>query len=52
MARILEWVAIFSSSGPRFVRTVHYDPSVLGGLTRCGAIALLSYTSPFAMTRM
>ena len=30
-ARILEWVAISSSSGPCFVRTLHYDPSVLGG---------------------
>ena len=30
MARILEWVAISSSSRPQFVRTVHYDPSVLG----------------------
>ena len=30
-ARILEWIAISSSSGPRFVRTLHYDPSVLGG---------------------
>ena len=52
MAGILEWVAIFSSSGPRCVGTVYCDPSVLGGLTRCGAIALLSYTSPFTMTRM
>ena len=30
VARILEWVAISSSSRPQFVRTVHYDPSVLG----------------------
>ena len=27
VARILEWFAIASSSGPRFVRTLHYDPS-------------------------
>ena len=30
-ARILEWVVISFSIGPRFVRTRHYDPSVLGG---------------------
>ena len=27
-ARILEWLAILSSSGPRFVRTLHYNHSV------------------------
>ena len=26
-ARILEWVAISFSSGPRFVRILHYNPS-------------------------
>ena len=31
VVRILEWFAILSFSGPRFVRTLHYDPSVLGG---------------------
>ena len=30
-ARILQWVALPSSSGPSFVRTLHCDPSVLGG---------------------
>ena len=30
-ARILEWFAIPSSLGPRFVRTLYYDPPVLGG---------------------
>ena len=30
MARILKWVMISYSSGPRFVRTLHYDPSILG----------------------
>ena len=30
--RILKWVAIPFSSGPRFVRTLHHDPLVLGGL--------------------
>ena len=29
-ARILEWFAITSSSGACFVRTLHYDPSILG----------------------
>ena len=32
-ARILKWFAIPFSSGPRFVRTLHHDPSVLGGPT-------------------
>ena len=31
MANILEWFAIPSSSDSRFVRTLHYDPSILGG---------------------
>ena len=30
-ARILKWFAIPFSSGPRFVRTLHHDPSILGG---------------------
>ena len=30
-ARILKWFAILFSSGPHFVRTPHYDPSILGG---------------------
>ena len=29
-ARILKWFAIPFSSGPRFVRTLQLDPSVLG----------------------
>ena len=36
-ARILEWVAISSSGGPRFVRTLHYDLSVLGGPAQYGS---------------
>ena len=32
-ARILNWFAIPFSSGPHFVRTLHLDPSVLGGPT-------------------
>ena len=31
--RILKWLAISFSSGPRFVRTLHHDLSVLGGPT-------------------
>ena len=31
-ARILKWFDILFSSGLCFVRTLHYDPSVLGGL--------------------
>ena len=33
-ARILKWFAIPFSSGPRFVRTLHHNPSILGGPTR------------------
>ena len=32
VARILEWFAISSSSGPCFVRTLHYDLSILHSL--------------------
>ena len=32
-ARILKWFAIPFSSGSRFVRTLHHDPSVLAGPT-------------------
>ena len=35
-ARMLKWFAISFSSGPRFVRTLYYDPSVLSGPTRHG----------------
>ena len=49
-ARILEWFAIPSSSGPRFVRTPHYDPSFLGCMA--WLIASLSYASPFTTTRL
>ena len=43
-ARTLEWVAISFSSGPGFVRTPPYDPSVLGG--PAWLLASLSYISP------
>ena len=36
-ARILKWFAIPFSSGPHFVRTLHHDPSVLGGPTWHGS---------------
>ena len=36
-ARILKWFAIPFSSGPRFVRTLHHDPSILGGPTQHGS---------------
>ena len=32
-ARILKWFAIPFPSGLRFVRTLHHDPSILGGPT-------------------
>ena len=41
-ARILKRFAIPFSSGPRFVRTLHQDLSVLGGLTGHGSIVSLS----------
>ena len=51
-ARILEWVAISFPSEARFVRTLHYDPSVLGGPCTAWLIASLSYAGPFAGTRL
>ena len=36
-AKILKWFAIPFSSGPHFVRTLHHDPSVLGGPTGHGS---------------
>ena len=35
--RILKWFAIPFSSGPRFVRTLHHDLSILGGPTQHGS---------------
>ena len=35
-AGILEWIAILSS-GSHFVRTLHCDPSILGGPTQHGS---------------
>ena len=32
-ARMLKWFAVRFSSGPSFVRTLHHDPSILGGST-------------------
>ena len=36
-ARILKWFVIPISREPRFVRTLHHDPSVLGGPTPRGS---------------
>ena len=36
-ARILKWFTIPISSGPCFVRTLHHDPSILGGPTWHGS---------------
>ena len=36
-ARILKWFTIPFSSEPHFVRTLHHDPSILGGPTRHGS---------------
>ena len=37
-ARILKWFAIPFSSGPGFARTLHRDPSILGGTTWHGSL--------------
>ena len=34
---VLKWFVIPFSSGLHFVRTLHHDPSVLGGPTRHGS---------------
>ena len=39
-ARIRKWFASPFSSGPHFVRTLHHDPSVLGGPTQHGLVSL------------
>jgi len=36
-ARILKCFVIPFSSGPHFIRTLHHDPSILGGPTRHGS---------------
>ena len=36
-ARIPEWVTISFSSGPRLVRTLHWDPSILDGSAQPGS---------------
>ena len=36
-ARMLKWFAVSFSSGSRFVRTLHHDPSVLSGPTGHGS---------------
>ena len=45
--RILQWFAIAFSSGPRFVRTLHDDPSIFSGLAQHGSY--LSYTRLWSM---
>ena len=39
-AKILKWFAIPFSSGPHFVRTLHYDASILGDPTQHGLFSL------------
>ena len=39
-ARILKWFAIPFSSGPHSVRSLHHDPTILGGPTRHGLVSL------------
>ena len=40
--RILNWFAILFSSGSCFVRTLHHDPSIMGGPYRAWLIVSLS----------
>ena len=49
VASILGWFAIPSFSGSRFVRTLCYDSSILGG--PAWLIASLNYANSFTMTR-
>ena len=51
-ARILEWVAISSSSGPLFFQNYSLWPIHLGWPCIALPIAWLSYGSPFTMTRL
>ena len=47
--RILKWFGIPFSNGPRFVRTLHHDPSILGGPTwhgKAGTCAVWSVPFP------
>ena len=37
MVSIPEWFAIPFASGPRFVRSLCYDPSILGGPVQRGS---------------
>ena len=59
VARLLECCAIPTSNGPRFVRTLHYDPLwstmtlfSLGWPCTAWLIASLSYTNAFIMTSL
>lgn len=45
-ASILESFAVPLPSGSRFVRTLHYDLSILGGLSLAWLIASLTYATP------
>ena len=50
-ARILEWIAISFLSGPCFVRTLHYDPSILGPLHSM-AHSFIQLCKSFAVIRL
>ena len=49
---MLKWFAIPFSSGPRFVRTLHYDLSVLGGRTCPGSYFIVSDKSVVHVIRL
>ena len=51
-AIMLKWFAIPFSSGPRFVRTLHYDLSVLGGRTCPGSYFIVSDKSVVHVIRL
>ena len=52
MARKLEWFAISSPNGPRFVRTFHYDPSILGGPAQHSSKLYCVNASPLTTTKL
>ena len=51
-AKILKWFAMPFSTGPHFVRTLHHDPSILGGPTQHGAHSLSTWTMNFKMFKL
>ena len=47
----LKWFAIPFTSGPRFMRTLHHDPSILGGPTQHGQVGTFNF-APFSTLKI